>query len=348
MLLLDGSSSIGTRAATATMAARSAAGRSVVGGGNGGISARRPTIRRRSAALGDDDDEYEFSGGGPDPMASAGEFLWVEQEGEKERRFGPPLASERSRDRLTTSPPLPKNRTPADALSPLTNWLRSPTDLLTFGPRAALGALLSLPRAQERLAGAAERAQELLQDPRPPLEKAASAAKAAAEEVAGLVETGAGAEARAISAALEVLPADVVSALPADFLAAVERASGGEAGGVETAASGSSGSSSFESGVSPSSSIAPSDADRAAEEAATLASAAARVAEAAGALAAAKSGSGGGAQRGMARLNAREARAALARALEQASSATSSASPEVADAAKLLDELDEALLAVAG
>ena len=344
MLLLDGSSSIGTRAATATMAARSAAGRSVVGGGNGGISARRPTIRRRSAALGDDDDEYEFSGGGPDPMASAGEFLWVEQEGEKERRFGPPF----SRDRLTTSPPLPKNRTPADALSPLTNWLRSPTDFLTFGPRAALGALLSLPRAQERLAGAAERAQELLQDPRPPLEKAASAAKAAAEEVAGLVETGAGAEARAISAALEVLPADVVSALPADFLAAVERASGGEAGGVETAASRSSGSSSFESGVSPSSSIAPSDADRAAEEAATLASAAARVAEAAGALAAAKSGSGGGAQRGMARLNAREARAALARALEQASSATSSASPEVADAAKLLDELDEALLAVAG
>ena len=343
MLLLDGSSSIGTRAATATMAARSAAGRSVVGGGNGGISARRPTIRRRSAALGDDD-EYEFSGGGPDPMAAAGEFLWVEQEGEKERRFRPPF----SRDRLTTSPPLPKNRTPADALSPLTNWLRSPTDLLTFGPRAALGALLSLPRAQERLAGAAERAQELLQDPRPPLEKAASAAKAAAEEVAGLVETGAGAEARAISAALEVLPADVVSALPADFLAAVERASGGEAGGVETAASGSSGSSSSESGVSPSSSIAPSDADRAAEEAATLASAAARVAEAAGALAAAKSGSGGGAQRGMARLNAREARVALARALEQASSATSSASPEVADAAKLLDELDEALLAVAG
>lgn len=344
MLLLDGSSSIGTRAATATMAARSAAGRSVVGGGNGGISARRPTIRRRSAALGDDDDEYEFSGGGPDPMAAAGEFLWVEQEGEKERRFGPPFSG----DRLTTSPPLPKNRTPADALSPLTNWLRSPTDLLTFGPRAALGALLSLPRAQERLAGAAERAQELLQDPRPPLEKAASAAKAAAEEVAGLVQTGAGAEARAISAALEVLPADVVSALPADFLAAVERASGGEAGGVETAASGSSGSSSSESGVSPSSSIAPSDADRAAEEAATLASAAARVAEAAGALAAAKSGSGGGAQRGMARLNAREARAALARALEQASSATSSASPEVADAAKLLDELDEALLAVAG
>ena len=264
---------------------------------------------------------------------------------EKKREDSGPHSAETD---STTSPPLPKNRTPADALSPLTNWLRSPTDLLTFGPRAALGALLSLPRAQERLAGAAERAQELLQDPRPPLEKAASAAKAAAEEVAGLVQTGAGAEARAISAALEVLPADVVSALPADFLAAVERASGGEAGGVETAASGSSGSSSSESGVSPSSSIAPSDADRAAEEAATLASAAARVAEAAGALAAAKSGSGGGAQRGMARLNAREARAALARALEQASSATSSASPEVADAAKLLDELDEALLAVAG
>ena len=39
---------------------------------------------------------------------------------------------------------------------------------------------------------------------------------------------------------------------------------------------------------------------------------------------------------------------ALARALEQAGSATSSSSAEVADAAKLLDELDEALLAVAG
>ena len=56
----------------------------------------------------------------------------------------------------------------------------------------------------------------------------------------------------------------------------------------------------------------------------------------------------------MARLNAREARAALARALEQAGGPSSSfassfaSSPEVADAAKLLDELDEALVAVAG
>ena len=44
--------------------------------------------------------------------------------------------------------------------------------------------------------------------------------------MAGFVEAGAGAEARAISAALEVLPPDVTSALPAEFLAAVERASG--------------------------------------------------------------------------------------------------------------------------
>ena len=276
-------------------------------------------------------------------------FLWGEAGGEKESLRGDAIRPTDDLSPLSSSLPQNKNKNPkktADALSPLTNWLRSPTDFLTFGPRAALGALLSLPRAQERLASAAERAQELLQDPRPPLERAASAAKAAAEEVASLVEAGAGAEARAISAALEVLPPDMTSALPADFLAAVERASGEAASGSGS----SSGSGSDNGDYSPSSSsssAAPSDADRAAEEAATLASAAARVAEAADALAAAKNGTGGP-QMGMARLNAREARSALSRALEQASSETSASSPEVADARRLLDELDEMLLAVAG
>ena len=269
-----------------------------------------------------------------------------EVEGERqERRIGAirqPTSLTSSKSKI--------NKNEADALSPLANWLRSPTDVLTFGPRAALGALLSLPQAQGRLASAAERAQELLQDPRPPLEKAAFAAKAAAEEVASFVEAGAGAEARAKSAALDVLPRDVTSALPAEFLAAVERASGGGEGGGAAAAASSetrkSNSRNENDGDTSSSVLTPSDADRAAEEAATLASAAARVSEAADALAAAARSGGGGPRVGMARLNAREARAALARALEQAGSA--SPSPQVEDAARLLDELDEALLPVAG
>lgn len=234
--------------------------------------------------------------------------------------------------------PQPPRATSSDAdrdpLAPLSPWLQSPGDILSFGPRAALGALLSLPRAGDVAADVAASVADLLQDPRPPPDKAAAAVERGSRLLADIVAAGAGAERAAVRAAASALPADVQAALPREFFEE-DAASPAPASPQQTASDDSTTSPSTSGGVS----------GRGASEIATVARAARAVADAAAALADAPAG-----QLPMRRLSAREARAGLARALEQAASAEGGerAAGVLADAKALLAELDDALTLVAG
>jgi len=50
-------------------------------------------------------------------------------------------------------------------------WLKTPFDVLSFGPRATVGALISLPERLQMLQADVEKVTELIQDPRPIDEK---------------------------------------------------------------------------------------------------------------------------------------------------------------------------------
>ena len=239
----------------------------------------------------------------------------------RDRAPPPPRATPDASD----SPSLP------EPLAPLSPWLQSPGDILSFGPRAALVALLAIPRAGELAAEVAAAAADIAQDPRPTPDKAADAVSRTSQLLADFVATGAGAERSLVRAATDALPEEVRSALPRDFLDKLED--------LETVAT-------------PSTPATPSDASpsgtvagRGASEVANVARAARAVADAADALADAPPG-----QLPMRRLSAREARAGLARALEQAGSAGGGERgfAALASARTLLGELDDALTAVAG
>jgi hypothetical protein len=237
---------------------------------------------------------------------------------------------------------------------------RSPVDLLSFGPRAALGALLSLPDLTDRLCVfflkkgerekthaalatsnlachpshrahpphishpprtspsltlhcstmAVERATELLQDPRPPGDKAPDALGLVAGDLAALVRKGAAAEAGVVSSIASALPPDIRDALPPEFLSGGNARTDGR-GGASSAAGGGGGEAPGGGASPPGAASSASDA-RASAEAAGLEIAARRVRDAASALVAAGAGAPGAA---LLRLNLAEARAGLAGAL---------------------------------
>ena len=92
-------------------------------------------------------------------------------------------------------------------------WLSSPLGALAFGPRAALGALLTLPSRLGSLPEDLQRAQELLADPRPLGDKQAAVAAVVEARLVAALEAGARAEQEALGAVKAALPPDAARAV---------------------------------------------------------------------------------------------------------------------------------------
>jgi len=180
-----------------------------------------------------------------------------------------------------------------------------------------------------------ERATELLQDPRPPADKAPDALAAVAGDLASLVRRGAAAEAGVVSTLAARLPPDIRDALPPEFLS-------GSGGGAQSAGGGAASTTAQGADDPPPPTPAAASAARASAEATSLESAARRVREAANALVEA----GAGPSAALLRLNLAEARAGLAGALGALGPGEDGdglGAAAVAGAAALLAEVDGVL-----
>ncbi|KAK9906591.1 hypothetical protein WJX75_004621 [Coccomyxa subellipsoidea] len=113
-------------------------------------------------------------------------------------------------------------------------WLKTPADILTFGPRAALGALLSLPERAQTLQQDLDRINMLLQDPRPLEDKRDDLAKEVEGTLVEFVEKGAGVEADVLANLTAALPPELKDALPEELKSALGR-SGAPAASAPTA-----------------------------------------------------------------------------------------------------------------
>ncbi|GFR42023.1 hypothetical protein Agub_g2839 [Astrephomene gubernaculifera] len=97
--------------------------------------------------------------------------------------------------------------------SKVERWLKTPFDVLAFGPRAGAGALLSMPERLQTLQADVEKAVELLQDPRPLEEKQAVLLKEVEETLVGFLEKGATVESDVLANVKTILPPEAASLL---------------------------------------------------------------------------------------------------------------------------------------
>jgi len=95
----------------------------------------------------------------------------------------------------------------------LGRWLKTPFDLLAFGPRASTGALLSAPEKLSTLPNDIQRVVELIQDPRPVEEKQTVLFKELEETVCEFLEKGAGVETDILANVKTILPAEAANML---------------------------------------------------------------------------------------------------------------------------------------
>ncbi|KAG1658485.1 hypothetical protein FOA52_006264 [Chlamydomonas sp. UWO 241] len=92
-------------------------------------------------------------------------------------------------------------------------WIATPFDLLSFGPRAGMGALVSAPERLQRLSSDMERAMELLQDPRPINEKQEALLREFEATMVEFLEKGAVVETDVLANIKTVLPAEAANML---------------------------------------------------------------------------------------------------------------------------------------
>lgn len=92
-------------------------------------------------------------------------------------------------------------------------WLEPPYNLLSFGPRAGTGALLSLPSRLQTLENDIQRARELAQDPRPLEEKQRELLKELEDLVVDFLEKGATIEQDVLANLKTVLPEQAANLL---------------------------------------------------------------------------------------------------------------------------------------
>ncbi|KXZ46820.1 hypothetical protein GPECTOR_40g554 [Gonium pectorale] len=90
-------------------------------------------------------------------------------------------------------------------------WLKTPFDVLAFGPRAGAGALLSVPERLQTLQQDVEKAIELLQDPRPLEEKQAVVLKEVEETLVSFLEKGATVESDVLANVKTLLPPEAAT-----------------------------------------------------------------------------------------------------------------------------------------
>lgn len=92
-------------------------------------------------------------------------------------------------------------------------WLKTPFDIAAFGPRAGLGALVSIPDRLQTLRSDIDRVVELLQDPRPADEKQQIVLREVEDTVVEFLEKGTTIETDVRQNLKTVLPPDVVKQL---------------------------------------------------------------------------------------------------------------------------------------
>ncbi|KAG2495236.1 hypothetical protein HYH03_006509 [Edaphochlamys debaryana] len=92
-------------------------------------------------------------------------------------------------------------------------WLKTPFDLLAFGPRAGMGALLSMPEKLSTLQTDVTRALELLQDPRPLEEKQQVVLKEVESTLVEFLEKGATVEGEVLANVKTLLPPEAANVL---------------------------------------------------------------------------------------------------------------------------------------
>uniref|UniRef100_A0A383WBX7 Uncharacterized protein n=1 Tax=Tetradesmus obliquus TaxID=3088 RepID=A0A383WBX7_TETOB len=92
-------------------------------------------------------------------------------------------------------------------------WLKTPFDIASFGPRATLGALLSMPEKLESLQADMERITTLVQDPRPVEEKQQLVLQEVEDQLVTFLERGATIESDILANLKVLLPPDVTKQL---------------------------------------------------------------------------------------------------------------------------------------
>lgn len=97
--------------------------------------------------------------------------------------------------------------------SKVEQWLKTPFDIASFGPRATLGALLSMPEKLESLQADMERITTLVQDPRPVEEKQQLVLQEVEDQLVTFLERGATIESDILANLKVLLPPDVTKQL---------------------------------------------------------------------------------------------------------------------------------------
>jgi hypothetical protein len=142
----------------------------------------------------------------------------------------PPPSKTNTRTTGTSPEQAPPPPTPGSRVEP---WLSNPLDALAFAPRAALGALLTLPERLAAVPSDLQRAQELLMsDPRPLADKQMIVAAEVESRLVAALEAGARVEQEALGAVKAALPPDAARAV--DELLPRPPLNGGGAGASST------------------------------------------------------------------------------------------------------------------
>ncbi|GBF98862.1 hypothetical protein Rsub_11466 [Raphidocelis subcapitata] len=113
--------------------------------------------------------------------------------------------------------------------SKVEQWLKTPFDVAAFGPRAAFGALVSLPERLQMLQSDVSKLTELAQSPRPIEEKGQLVLQEVESVLVECLQRGAAVETDVLSAVKAALPAELAAAV--DGVVPPVPGEGGAAGG---------------------------------------------------------------------------------------------------------------------